>query len=452
MSSPDFKIDKACFIDPATSCIHTYGQFLADLTGDSAGKDSNRQLFPQSAADQPATREATDSSGQSYRFLGQLVSCIIRGYDFCVESGRIESIDSRPSTADAEASSRLGALPLTGDWLQAIRGSRSRIRLATSGTTGQPKQVCHSVETLTRGVRTGEHHVNDVWGLAYPVDHLAGLQVLFQALFNRNTIVGLFGLPTEMVHKAIETYGITHLSCTPTFLKLLATDARAHASVKRLTTGGEGCNSATLSAVEQLFPNARHRNIYALTEVGNLLVADGDRFTVPPELQQRVTVIDGSLAIHRSLLADPTIDLAGDQDFPESTSANLTGKSHDDWFLTGDLVDIVNEHPLMFKFSARRDDLINVGGYKVVPQQVEEYLLKLTQVQQAVVYGRKNSVTGQIVACDVVLEPGTHLDPTIAKQQLAKVLPRYAVPRIINIIDALRMTSTGKLCRRDEPF
>lgn len=440
-------IDKACFIDPAASCIHPYGQFLADLAGDSVGKDSNRQ----SAADQRGA--TTDASGQSYRLLSQLVSCIIRGYDFCVESGGIKSIDSKPATAGGSSIPEPGALPLTDDWLQAIRGSQSRIRLATSGTTGQPKQVCHSVETLTRGVRTGEHHMNDVWGLAYPVDHLAGLQVLFQALFNRNTIVELFGLPTEMVHKAIETYGITHLSCTPTFLKLLATDARAHVAVKRLTTGGERCDSATLSAVEQLFPNARHRNIYALTEVGNLLVADGDRFTVPPELQQRVTVIDGSLAIHRSLLADPTIDLAGDQNFPESKkSANLTRKSHDDWFLTGDLVDIVNEQPLMFKFSARRDDVINVGGYKVVPQHVEECLLKLPQVQQAIVYGRKNSVTRQIVVCDVVLEPGTQLDPIIAKQQLAKVLPRYAVPRIINTIEALRMTSTGKLCRRDEAY
>jgi acyl-coenzyme A synthetase/AMP-(fatty) acid ligase len=451
MSSPEFKFDKACFIDPASGRVHTYGHFQSELTGDPVGEVLNLELTRQSAtADQPATGQATYSSGQSYSILCRLVSNMIRGNDFRVSEGGIQPIGSKSAAAEGSVKTEVSALPLTSDWLQRIRGSASRIQLATSGTTGQPKQVFHSVETLTRGVRSTEHHENDIWGLAYPLDHLAGLQVLFQALFNRNTIVQLFGLPTEMVHQAIEKYGITHLSCTPTFLKLLATDAHSHVAVKRLTTGGERSDSTTLLAGKRLFPNARHRNIYALTEVGNLLVAYGDRFTVPPEMQEQVTVIDGSLAIHRSLLADPTTDLAVDQYIPESNSANPTGTSHDDWFLTGDLVDIVNEQPLTFKFSARRDDVINVGGHKVVPQQVEECLIRLPQVQQVVVYGQKNSVTGQIVACDVVLEPGMQLDLAVAKQQLAEVLPRYAVPRLINIIKTLRMTPTGKLCRHDE--
>jgi len=181
-----------------------------------------------------------------------------------------------------------------------------------------------------------------------------------------------------------------------------------------------------------------------------LLVANGDQFTVPSELQAQVTVIDGCLAIHRTLLADPTVDLVGDQDPPESRPAKPNPTMHEDWFLTGDLVDIINEQPLTFKFLARDDDVINVGGYKVVPQQVEECLMKLSEVQQAVVYGRKNSVTGQIVACDVVVQAGLQLDPAVAKQQLAEVLPRYAVPRIFNIVKSLPMTPSGKLCRRDE--
>ena len=161
-------------------------------------------------------------------------------------------------------------------------------------------------------------------------------------------------------------------------------------------------------------------------------------------------MIDGGLAIHRSLLADPTIALGGDQASSAADSDQSITTSHSDWFLTGDLVDILNNEPLTFKFSARRDDVINVGGYKVIPQQVEECLIKLPSIQQAVVYGQKNSVTGQIVACDVVLEPRRQLDPGATKQQLSKVLPRYAVPRIFNIVESLRTTPTGKLCRRSE--
>lgn len=411
----------------------TYGRFAEDL-----------------ARGVPASEDSI------YVRLCNFLSHIIRGNDVSVGDSRsADGMSIEPVAVTGPLTAEVGgkganAHPITGDWLQEIRGSKSRIPLTTSGTSGQPKQVMHSIETLTRGLRIDIRHENDVWGLAYPLDHLAGLQVLFQALFNQNTIVQLFGLPIESVHEAIEKYGITHLSCTPTFLKMMGSGSYSHTAVQRLTTGGERCDSSAITVVKQLFPNARHRNIYALTEVGNLLVADGDQFSVPAELQKHVTVIDGGLAIHRSLLADSTIGLSGDQDTPDSDSSDSVSPMHNDWFLTGDLVEIISDQPLKFKFLARRDDVINVGGHKVIPQMVEACLMTLPQVQQGVVYGQKNSVTGQIVVCDVVVVPGLQLDPAIVKQQLSEELPRFAVPRIFNIVESLRMTPTGKLCRRSE--
>ena len=410
--------EHAFFIEPVEGTVHTYGQFLADLNCDSVEGDSE----------------------STYAIICKLVSSIARGNDVQIARGHVE-------TAFQDLKSEISGLD---NCLRAIRESRSRIQLTTSGTTGQPKPVVHSVSSLTRGVRIDARHEKDTWGLAYPIDHLAGLQVLFQALFNQNTLVQLFDIPTETIHEAIEQYGITHLSCTPTFLRLLLASNRTHKSVTRLTTGGERCDSATASVVNRIFPNARHRNIYALTEVGNLLIADGDQFTVPSELQMQVKVVDGILAIHRSLLADPTIGLLKDDCSYDSPPIDQSPVAQSDWFVTGDLVEILVETPLTFRFSARHDDVINVGGYKVIPQQVEEILLKLPSIQQAVVYGKKNSVTGQIVVCDVVLQPGSQLDSVAAKQTLSDALPRYAVPRIFNIVESLRTTSTGKLCRRSE--
>ena len=443
MCSEQIAIDKACYVDPGSDCVVSYAQFVADLA-------LQKPTTQHPDADELQTGVAgTDGSPEcefekrpnQYRLICQLVANIVRGNDFCLGNNRVRTTRKNGDNQDQDQV----------DWLAAIRNSASQIRLETSGTTGSPKQVVHSIKTLTRGVKTGEQHKNDVWGLAYPLDHLAGLQVLFQALLNQNTIVQLFGLSTELVHQAIDQRQITHLSCTPTFLKLLAADDHTHPGVKRLTTGGERFDAETMASVDRLFPAAKHRNIYALTEVGNLLIAEGDRFRVPAELEEKVTVIDGNLAIHHSLLADPTIATVARAPAGSIQVLDETNRESDSrWYVTGDLVEILDDKPLTFKFSARRDDLINVGGYKVIPQQVEEHLAKIPSIRQAVVYGKKNSVTGQIVVCDVVTESGLQFDPVSAKKELAETLPRYAVPRIFNIVESLRMTPTGKLCRRDE--
>ena len=302
----------------------------------------------------------------------------------------------------------------------------------TSGTTGIPKTVTHDVHSLTRGIQVSKNHSRDVWGLAYPLEHLSGLQVLFQAILNGNTIVQLFGYSGRTIHTAIQDHSVTHLSCTPTFLKLLGTESNSHKNVRRLTTGGERIDSNTRASINQLFPNAKHRNIYALTEVGNLFISDGEIFTVPRKLNELICILDETLAIHRSLLANFV---------PENQAKS------GDWYITGDLVDIIETNPLRFKFRARHDDIINVGGYKVTPQIVEKLLGEIDGVKQALVYGEKNSVTGEIVACDIVAQPGHVLETDLIRQQLSGQLPRHAIPRIINMVASLKITTNGKLCR-----
>ena len=417
MSSKNSNNQHLFFVDPALDQTYSYAQFESDLRD------------PQEIAD-------VDSP---YATICQLVSNLVRHNDFIFENGQVATA----CLASPEFTSNC-------DLWSSILESRSTIRLTTSGTTGTSKSVFHTIKTLTRGVRVGPHHENDVWALAYPIGHLSGIQVLFQALCNRNTIVQLFGLPPEACHFAIERYSLTHLSCTPTFLKLLAGGAHSHSTVRRLTTGGERYEKSTTQTMSRLFPNAKHRNIYALTEVGNLLIANGEEFSIPAELKSLVRIMNGNLAIHQSLMA---ISIKPHELRDENESFQSNQSSHEidtEWYVTGDLVEVISDAPLTFKFLARDDDIINVGGYKVVPQQVEAKLIAFPAIQQAVVFGKKNSVTGQFVVCKVVVEPGYDFDPVTIRQQLAKRLPRYAVPRVFAVVDSLPMTSTGKLSRRDD--
>ena len=82
-----------------------------------------------------------------------------------------------------------------------------------------------------------------------------------------------------------------------------------------------------------------------------------------------------------------------------------------------------------------------------MPQTIEKILLEIEGIQQALVYGKKNSVTGQIVACDIVANPGQNVEIDLIRQQLAERLPSYAVPRLYNLVSSLKLTTNGKLCR-----
>ena len=88
--------------------------------------------------------------------------------------------------------------------------------LFTSGTTGTPKRISHSLKSLARQAKISPKHSDDVWGFAYNPTHIAGLQVFFQALFNANTIVRLFGLPAKTLIETIQKEAITHISAPPT--------------------------------------------------------------------------------------------------------------------------------------------------------------------------------------------------------------------------------------------
>lgn len=68
------------------------------------------------------------------------------------------------------------------DLVKAVQTSLSEITIFTSGTTGQPKQVRHTIQTLTRSVRIGTGYQGQVWGFAYNPTHMAGLQVFFKLL------------------------------------------------------------------------------------------------------------------------------------------------------------------------------------------------------------------------------------------------------------------------------
>lgn len=316
------------------------------------------------------------------------------------------------------------------DLVAALQQSQSEITIFTSGTTGQPKKVVHSISTLTRAVRLGERYAGQIWAYAYNPTHMAGLQVFFQAFENQNTLVNVFGKSREEVYQQIADKQITHISATPTFYRLLLPFEKPYESVIRVTLGGEKSDQHLYDAIGKIFPNAKINNVYASTEAGSLFAAKGDCFQIPEVIRDKFKVVDDELLIHKSLLGS-------------SESFKFT----DDFYHSGDLIEWVDKKSGLFRFKSRKNELINVGGYKVNPGEVENAIMAMDGVRQALVYGKANSILGNVLCADVQLEEGCELTELDIKKTLAAQLQDFKIPRRIKFVEEMSLTRTGKLKR-----
>lgn len=309
-----------------------------------------------------------------------------------------------------------------------------KIALYTSGTTGRPKKVYHTFESLTRNVKTGEKFKDNVWAFSYNPTHIAGIQVFFQALLNMNTIVYIFDVNRKEIPELLSNYKVTNISATPTFYRTILPEIKEKIdSVKRVTFGGEKFDPTLENDLKNVFPNAKIVNIYASTEAGTLLTSSGEYFEIPEDKREYFKISeDGELLIHKLLLG-------------ESTEINI----ENGWYHTGDIVEIIEGNKI--RFVGRKTEMINVGGYKVNPNEVEEEIKKVNGVLDAYVYAKSNRLTGNIIVADVVIDKEQYSEKEIEKEIYEKLknnLQSWKIPRILNFVDNLSLTRTGKKVRK----
>lgn len=302
------------------------------------------------------------------------------------------------------------------------------IMLFTSGTTGLPKLISHNFASITKAVKISEDHKKDVWAFAYNPTHMAGIQVFFQALLNHNTLVNVFKKSSDEIKHLLQEYRVTHISATPTFYRLMLDGKTSFANVKQISSGGEKLNDKLKAKLKLAFPGAKLRNIYASTEIGSLFASQGEDFIIPERLSKYVKIKNNQLLVHKDIIGQ---------------SASIQFK--DGWYYTGDIVELKEETSVTkFSFSHRENEMINVGGYKVNPNEVELEIQKIVGVKAARVYGKKNSVLGNILCADVV---SVNLKEKAIREILAKSLQNFKIPRMINFVNEMKLTRTGKLPR-----
>lgn len=305
-----------------------------------------------------------------------------------------------------------------------------KINLFTSGTTSKPKKIKHGYSSAGRAIRKGDKYNNDIWLFTYNPTHFAGLQVFLQAFINQNTIIIGNDMKKYNIDNLIEKHSVTKLSATPTFYRYMSFDTKKkHLKVNNITLGGEKSDNRLIEQLKIKFPNARVNNIYASTEAGNLFASKGENFLISDNIKDLIRIENNELLLHKDLIG-------------EFDNTKLVG----DWYSTGDIVEIVSGNEI--KFTNRIGDFINVGGYKANPIEIEEELMKIENIIDAVVYPIPNSVLGNIIGANILLKESEDGVEKRIINELKSKLQKWKIPRIIKIVDNIDKTNTGKKVRK----
>ena len=282
--------------------------------------------------------------------------------------------------------------------------AEGRVTVFTSGTTAQPKPVTKVWANVLDGKR-GSGTTQDRWLLTYSPARWAGLSVIAHCLRFSCSLVIPKSLEPKSIGKALMT--CTHVSLTPSLFRMLALGNHLSpaACLRQITFGGEAVSQRVIDDARTLWPQARITHIYASSELGDV-VATSDCLEGFPRLPGQLT-------------ASGELVLGG--------------------YATGDIWRIENGR---FHFMGRSTEVINVGGAKVFPEQVENVLCSIPGVALARVYGASSPLVGQLVCADYVGE----IEATELASRLRSLLPKHAVPRIKRVAE-LALSQTGKVLR-----
>ncbi len=311
--------------------------------------------------------------------------------------------------------------------------------LFTSGSSGSPKAVVHDFSLLLKKFHSIRSSFITFNFLLF--DHWGGLNTLLHSLSNLSLIVLPDKRNPEYVCDLIEKYKIQLLPATPTFLNMLliskAYKGRNLSSLKLITYGAEPMSEVTLKNLRNIFPEIELRQTYGMIELGVLRTITRSPDSLWVKLGGEgydIRVIDGVLQIKAE----------------SAMLGYLNAESpftDDGYLVTGDIVEVDRD---WIRILGRQSDIINVGGQKVYPAEVEEVILGCPEVVDTIVYGESNIIMGKIVCADVILS--IKVDRTEAKKIIKRFcnekLQPYMVPVKINFVDNLLLSNRLKRIRR----
>ncbi len=355
-----------------------------------------------------------------------------------------------PPTLAALPSYELAPRPLPAA-VARVSTSATEWILLTSGTTGRPKLVVHTLDSLAGTLpRQAPPGSRCVWSTFYDIRRYGGMQIYLRAVLSGAPLV--LSSPADATRDFLlraGAAGVTHISGTPShWRRTLMSGAAGLIQPSYVRLSGEIADQAILDSLQAAYPQARVAHAFASTEAGVAFDVNDGRAGFPAELVDRpqgaidMKVVDGTLRIRSQRNAARYLG---------ATPAALVGT--DGYVDTGDMVELLDGR---YHFRGRVGGVINVGGLKVHPEEVESVLNGDPRVRMSLVRARRNPITGAIVVADVVLaDPDALARAPEATEHIKaellgacrQALAAHKVPTTLRFVPALELTAAGKLVR-----
>ncbi|HEA8088905.1 TPA: long-chain fatty acid--CoA ligase [Campylobacter coli] len=321
--------------------------------------------------------------------------------------------------------------------------SSSGLILFSSGSTGKPKAIIHNLDIILSIYQNKKPKIMNVI-LFLMFDHIGGLNTLFNVL-----AMGACGIAledrknVEALARNIQKYQVSLLPASPSLLNLMLMSGIKEKynlnSLKLITYGTEKMSDSLLNRLKLEFPKVRFHQTFGTSEVGIAQTKTKDNMIKIESMAYKI--------INNELYLKSKTQSLG------YLNADNSVFDKDGYFATGDLVELYKKNGEEYiKIIGRSKELINVGGEKVIPQDVENVILELDFIQDCLVYAKTNAITGQSVCIKIVLKPNINFTNLELKRQLRAYckdkLANYKIPTQVEIVNELELNQRFKKVRK----
>ncbi len=316
--------------------------------------------------------------------------------------------------------------------------------ILTSGTTGIPKLVCHTIGNHFWNAKGSNENIllrmNDGWLLSLPLHHVSGLGILFRC-FLAGARIFLPDADEKPIDVLLRSKEITHVSLVSTQFKRLLEDKQATVRLKALKAILLGGGTIPTELVKQ----ARQYNLalyltYGLTEAASQVAT-----TVDPRQPYQVKPL-----LHREVKISPSgeIFVRGETLFQGYLQNGRLQRPFDEegWFATNDLGEMDRDGNL--RIIGRKDHMFISGGENIYPEEIEAALLRQESILEAIIFSQEDEEFGLIPIALLKFKKGYHISRGELRKALQNQLLPFKIPKKFFLLPDENLFTLDKECRK----